>query len=86
MRNNALLGTDFSSFSIQRSLIHHQRQNKNMKGERQIMGDLLASIFEELEDGRITEQEFDRTRETLRSISKEPREIPDPLERYYCSM
>lgn len=50
------------------------------------MGDLLASIFEELEDGRITEQEFDRTRETLRSISKEPREIPDPLERYYCSM
>lgn len=86
MRNNALLGTDFSSFSFQRSLIHHQRQNKNMKGERQIMGDLLASIFEELEDGRITEQEFDRTRETLRSISKEPREIPDPLERYYCSM
>ncbi len=50
------------------------------------MGELLASIFEELEDGRITKEDFDRARETLRSISKEPREIPDPLERYYCSL
>lgn len=49
------------------------------------MGELLASIFEELEDNRITEQDYDRIRETLRSISKEPKEIPDPLERYYCS-
>ena len=49
------------------------------------MGDLLASIFEEVEDGKITKQDYDRIRETLRSISKEPKEIPDPLERYYCS-
>ena len=49
------------------------------------MGELLASILEELEDNRITEQDYDRIRETLRSISKEPKEIPDSLERYYCS-
>ena len=49
------------------------------------MGELIASIFEEYEDGRITEQDFDRTREILRSISKEPKQVNDPLDCYLCS-
>lgn len=80
------MDTDSLSFGISCSLIQPSKaKGKTKRKEKGRMGELLASILEELEDNRITEQDYDRIRETLRSISKEPKEIPDPLERYYCS-